>query len=171
MVSASVTTFIQQLSTEGEVCRSLWWALGTGGYYQVASYVQTLYDEWEPEGAEGAGDLYNGLVDALCTLLGPLHSWAFVLAWQCFAFVGAGAAMGIGWVRLPWGRVGELVLAGAAFAQGGLLLVAAGAAHIGVAYAAYLAFYILYQMLITVATFGWPLSFPFQTGDCSLGST
>jgi len=45
---------------------SIWWAVATGGYYQITNYVQAL---WDVVAEESDSKLYNGAVDATHRLI------------------------------------------------------------------------------------------------------
>jgi hypothetical protein len=47
----------------------LWWALATAGYNMVFNYVQLMWDHIEPS---STSSVYNGAVEAVCTLVGKM---------------------------------------------------------------------------------------------------
>lgn len=53
---------------------SLWWALATAGYGQVFNYVQLMWDRIEPS---STSSVYNGGVEAVCTLVGEAFCGVF----------------------------------------------------------------------------------------------
>lgn len=53
---------------------SLWWALATAGYGQVFNYVQLMWDHIEPS---STSSVYNGGVEAVCTLVGEAFRGIF----------------------------------------------------------------------------------------------
>lgn len=53
---------------------SLWWALATAGYGQVFNYVQLMWDHIEPS---TTSSVYNGGVEAVCTLVGEASCGVF----------------------------------------------------------------------------------------------
>ncbi len=53
---------------------SLWWALATAGYGQVFNYVQLMWDHIEPS---STSSVYNGGVEAVCTLVGEAFCGVF----------------------------------------------------------------------------------------------
>ncbi len=53
---------------------SLWWALATAGYGQVFNYVQLMWDNIEPS---STSSVYNGGVEAVCTLVGEAFCGVF----------------------------------------------------------------------------------------------
>lgn len=56
------------------VCWSIWWALATAGYTQVFNYVQLMWDHVEPSSSAA---IYNGGVEAVCTLVGERRGWGW----------------------------------------------------------------------------------------------
>ena len=100
---------------------------------QVGNYIQPLWEDLQPE-AE-AGELYNGAVEALTTLLG------------------AALALLLGFIRLNWTLIGDLTLAAISFLDCVVLYLMGTIDSIWVGYAGYLVFRALYQMMITVASF------------------
>ncbi|XP_031429038.1 solute carrier family 19 member 3b [Clupea harengus] len=114
------------------VCWSLWWALATAGYTQVFNYVQLMWDHVEPSSSAA---IYNGGVEAVCTL------------------VGAAAAFGVGHVRVAWGVWGELCLGVFSAVGAGAVFLMAFTSSIWVCYAGYVLFKASYMLLITITTF------------------
>ena len=49
---------------------SVWWALGMCGNFQVGNYIQPLWQEIKPAEEGHSGELYNGAVEAVTTLVG-----------------------------------------------------------------------------------------------------
>ncbi|XP_066548507.1 thiamine transporter 2-like isoform X1 [Amia ocellicauda] len=111
---------------------SLWWAMGTCGYYQVASYVQILWSHKEPSKNFTA---YNGGVDAVATL------------------AGAAASFAVGHVRLDWSVWGELALGLFSCLNAGSVYLMDMTGNIWVCYACYVVFKSSYMQLITICTF------------------
>ncbi|MBN3302269.1 S19A3 protein, partial [Amia calva] len=111
---------------------SLWWAMGTCGYYQVASYVQILWSHKEPSKNFTA---YNGGVDAVATL------------------AGAAASFAVGHVRLDWSVWGELALGLFSSLNAGSVYLMDMTGNIWVCYACYVVFKSSYMQLITICTF------------------
>ncbi|XP_041920229.1 solute carrier family 19 member 3b [Alosa sapidissima] len=114
------------------VCWSLWWALATSGYTQVFNYVQLMWDHVEPSSTAA---IYNGGVEAVCTL------------------VGAAAAFGVGHVRVSWSRWGELCLGAFSAVGAGAVFLMAFSSSIWLCYAGYVLFKASYMLLITITTF------------------
>ncbi|KAM8952294.1 thiamine transporter 2 [Pelodytes ibericus] len=111
---------------------SLWWALATAGYNQVVNYVQVLWEHVAP--AQDAA-VYNGGVEAVSTFLGAL------------------AALLVGYVKLNWELTGELALAIFSAVDAGALFLMNYTTNIWVCYTGYLIFKSSYVLLITIATF------------------
>ncbi|XP_053315905.1 thiamine transporter 2 [Spea bombifrons] len=111
---------------------SLWWALSTAGYNQVVNYVQVLWEHVAP--AHNAA-VYNGGVEAVSTFLGAL------------------AALLVGFVKVNWELTGELALAIFSAVDAGALFLMDYTNNIWVCYTGYLIFKSSYMLLITIATF------------------
>ncbi|KAL2096042.1 hypothetical protein ACEWY4_008190 [Coilia grayii] len=114
------------------VCWSLWWALATSGYTQVFNYVQLIWDHVEPS---SSGAIYNGGVEAVCTL------------------VGAAAAFGVGHIRMAWGVWGELCLGVFSAVGSGAVFLMAFTSSIWASYTGYVLFKASYMLAITITTF------------------
>uniref|UniRef100_A0A667X9A0 Solute carrier family 19 member 3 n=1 Tax=Myripristis murdjan TaxID=586833 RepID=A0A667X9A0_9TELE len=111
---------------------SLWWALATAGYGQVFNYIQLMWDHIEPS---ASSSIYNGGVEAVCTL------------------VGAAAALSVGHIKVTWAVWGELAL-GLFSAVGALAVFLMGfTSSIWACYAGYVIFKASYMLLITITTF------------------
>ena len=102
-------------------------------YIQVGNYIQPLWEDLQPDAK--AGELYNGAVEALTTLLG------------------AALALLLGFTKFNWTIIGDLTLAVISFLDGVVLYLMGTIDTIWVGYAGYLIFRALYQMMITVASF------------------
>ena len=102
-------------------------------HVQVGNYIQPLWEDLQPE-AE-TGELYNGAVEALTTLLG------------------AALALLLGFTKFNWAVIGDLTLAAISFLDAVVLYMMGTTHTIWVGYAGYLVFRALYQMMITVASF------------------
>ncbi|XP_034404916.1 solute carrier family 19 member 3b [Cyclopterus lumpus] len=114
------------------VCWSLWWALATAGYVQIFNYIQLMWDHIEPS---ATSSIYNGGVEAACSL------------------VGAAAAFSVGHIKVTWAVWGELALGMfSAIATGAVFLMAL-TSSIWACYAGYVIFKSCYMFLITITTF------------------
>ncbi|XP_037705430.1 thiamine transporter 2-like isoform X2 [Choloepus didactylus] len=111
---------------------SLWWAFSTAGFNQVLNYVQVL---WEYKAPSQNSSVYNGAVEAIAT------------------FGGAVAAFAVGYVKVNWDLLGELVLAIFSVVNAGALLLMHYTDSIWACYAGYLVFKSGYMLLITIAVF------------------
>ncbi|CAM4576638.1 unnamed protein product [Leuciscus chuanchicus] len=111
---------------------SLWWALATAGYGQVFNYVQLMWDHIEPS---STASVYNGGVEAVCTL------------------VGAAAAFSVGYIRVQWGVWGELSLGGFSAIGAGCVFLMGFTNNIWLCYAGYAVFKASYMFLITITMF------------------
>ncbi|XP_007940372.1 thiamine transporter 2 [Orycteropus afer afer] len=111
---------------------SLWWALSTAGFNQVLNYVQILWDYKAPS---QNSSIYNGAVEAIAT------------------FGGAVAAFAVGYMKVNWNLLGELVLGIFSVVNAGALLLMHYTTNIWVCYTGYLLFKSGYMLLITIAVF------------------
>ncbi|CAL8269416.1 unnamed protein product [Arctogadus glacialis] len=110
----------------------VWFAAGRCGFYQVASYVQLLWLDQQPQHNFTA---YNGAVDALATLSG------------------SAASLAVGHISLDWALWGEVFLGGFTALISGALFLMNLTDSIWVSYVCYALFKALYMQLITVCTF------------------
>ncbi|XP_062407936.1 solute carrier family 19 member 3b [Sardina pilchardus] len=132
-VAKQIKAAIWEAYSSGQVvCWSLWWALASSAYTQVFNYVQLMWDHVEPSSTTA---IYNGGVEAVCTL------------------VGAAAAFGVGHVRVSWSRWGELCLGVFSAVGAGAVFLMAFASNIWLCYAGYVIFKASYMLLITITTF------------------
>ncbi|TRY94197.1 hypothetical protein DNTS_027587 [Danionella cerebrum] len=111
---------------------SLWWALATAGYGQVFNYVQLMWDHIEPS---SSSSVYNGGVEAICTLVGAL------------------AAFSVGYIRIQWGVWGELCLGVFSSIGAGCVFLMGLTEDIWLCYAGYAVFKASYMFLITITMF------------------
>uniref|UniRef100_A0A8C2ZLZ2 Solute carrier family 19 member 3b n=1 Tax=Cyclopterus lumpus TaxID=8103 RepID=A0A8C2ZLZ2_CYCLU len=124
--------FRESYSSRTLVCWSLWWALATAGYVQIFNYIQLMWDHIEPS---ATSSIYNGGVEAACSL------------------VGAAAAFSVGHIKVTWAVWGELALGMfSAIATGAVFLMAL-TSSIWACYAGYVIFKSCYMFLITITTF------------------
>uniref|UniRef100_A0A8C1YFE9 Solute carrier family 19 member 3b n=1 Tax=Cyprinus carpio TaxID=7962 RepID=A0A8C1YFE9_CYPCA len=122
----------ESYSSRSLVQWSLWWALATAGYGQVFNYVQLMWDHIEPS---TTSSVYNGGVEAVCTL------------------VGAAAAFSVGYIRVQWGVWGELSLGVFSAIGAGCVFLMGLTNNIWLSYAGYAIFKASYMFLITVTMF------------------
>nr|XP_040020056.1 solute carrier family 19 member 3b [Gasterosteus aculeatus aculeatus] len=111
---------------------SLWWALATAGYVQVFNYIQLMWDHIEPS---ASSSIYNGGVEAACSL------------------VGAAAAFSVGHIKVTWAVWGELALGLFSAVGTGAVFLMALTSSIWACYAGYVLFKSCYMLLITITTF------------------
>ncbi|KAF3848038.1 hypothetical protein F7725_021066 [Dissostichus mawsoni] len=97
---------------------SLWWALATAGYEQIFNYVQLMWDHIEPS---ATSSIYNGAVEAACSL------------------VGAVAAFSVGHLKVTWAVWGELALGLFSAVATGAVFLMALTSSIWACYAGYIA--------------------------------
>lgn len=125
-------SFRESYSSRHLIYWSLWWALATAGYVQVFNYIQLMWDHIEPS---ATSSVYNGGVEAVCSL------------------VGAAAAFSVGHVKVTWAVWGELVLGFFSAVGTGAVFLMAFTGSIWACYAGYAIFKSCYMLLITITTF------------------
>ncbi|XP_076752468.1 thiamine transporter 2 [Xylocopa sonorina] len=122
-----------QAYTNNHVLRwSIWWSYSTCGYLQVISYIQLLWQTAvSPE-----DKIYNGAVDFICTITGAITVFC------------------IGKISFHWSLIrGNIIIAFVAVVEGLLLIAASYSHNIWLLYFAYIVFGIIYQAMLTVASF------------------
>uniref|UniRef100_A0A665W462 Solute carrier family 19 member 3b n=1 Tax=Echeneis naucrates TaxID=173247 RepID=A0A665W462_ECHNA len=125
-------SFRESYSSRHLIYWSLWWALATAGYNQVFNYIQLMWDHIEPS---ATSSIYNGGVEAVCSL------------------VGSAAAFSVGYIKVTWAVWGELALGlFSAIAAGSVFLMAL-TSSIWACYVGYVIFKSCYMFLITITTF------------------
>ncbi|XP_069546879.1 solute carrier family 19 member 3b [Brachyistius frenatus] len=125
-------SFRESYSSRHLIYWSLWWALATAGYVQVFNYSQLMWDHIEPS---ATSSIYNGGVEAVCSL------------------VGAAAAFSVGHVKVTWAVWGELALGLFSAVGAGAVFLMALTSNIWACYAGYVIFKSCYMLLITITTF------------------
>ncbi|XP_051869839.1 thiamine transporter 1-like isoform X2 [Pristis pectinata] len=125
-------TLMQCYSSGPLLCWSVWWALSTCGYFQILNYVQILWEKIYPS---QNSQIYNGMVEAASALLGAVG-----------AFI-------VGYVKISWSMWSEVALLTFSFVIVVVLYVMDTVRNIWVCYSCYVAFRIIYMMLITIATY------------------
>ncbi|XP_045930232.1 solute carrier family 19 member 3b [Micropterus dolomieu] len=125
-------SFRESYSSRHLIYWSLWWALATAGYVQVFNYTQLMWDHIEPS---ATSSIYNGGVEAACSL------------------VGAAAAFSVGHIRVTWAVWGELALGLFSAVGSGAVFLMALTSSIWACYAGYVIFKSCYMFLITITTF------------------
>ncbi|XP_029026605.1 solute carrier family 19 member 3b [Betta splendens] len=125
-------SFRESYSSRHVVYWSLWWALATSGYGQIFNYIQLMWDHIEPS---TESSIYNGGVEAVCSL------------------VGAAAAFSVGYIRVSWAVWGELALGLFSAVGTGAIFLMALTSSIWACYAGYVIFKSCYMFLITITTF------------------
>ncbi|XP_061484278.1 thiamine transporter 1 isoform X1 [Rhineura floridana] len=124
--------FLQCYSSRPLLCWSVWWALSTCGYFQIINYAQGL---WEMVLPSQSSEIYNGGVEAASTLLGAV------------------AVFVAGHIKTSWATWGEIALAMFSLFIAAAVYIMDTVRNIWVCYASYIAFRIVYMLLITIATF------------------
>ncbi|KAM3616507.1 uncharacterized protein V6R79_019096 [Siganus canaliculatus] len=125
-------SFRESYSSRHLIYWSLWWALATAGYVQVFNYIQLMWDHKE---SSATSSIYNGGVEAVCSL------------------VGAAAAFSVGYIKVTWAVWGELALGLFSAVASGAVFLMAFTSSIWVCYAGYVIFKSSYMFLITITTF------------------
>ncbi|KAJ4935165.1 hypothetical protein JOQ06_016701 [Pogonophryne albipinna] len=105
---------------------------GGAGYEQIFNYVQLMWDHIEPS---ATSSIYNGAVEAACSL------------------VGAVAAFSVGHLKVTWAVWGELALGLFSAVATGAVFLMALTSSIWACYAGYVIFKSCYMLLITITTF------------------
>ncbi|KAL6478535.1 hypothetical protein MHYP_G00119680 [Metynnis hypsauchen] len=111
---------------------SVWWAFAAAHYNQVFNYVQLIWDHIEPS---STSSVYNGGVEAVCTL------------------VGAAAAFSVGYMRVRWEVWGEFSLGVFSAVGAASVFFISLTTNIWISYSGYAIFKASYMFLITIATF------------------
>ncbi|KAI4900091.1 hypothetical protein NFI96_027151 [Prochilodus magdalenae] len=124
--------FVQCYSCHALLAWSGWWALSTCGYFQVVNYVQAVWEKILPS---KDFEIYNGYVETASTLLGAL------------------AAFGVGFVKVPWAVWGELALSIFSVVIAVAVYLIYRVKNIWVCYTSYVLFRATYMLLITIATY------------------
>ncbi|XP_074535637.1 solute carrier family 19 member 3b [Halichoeres trimaculatus] len=125
-------SFRESYSSRHLIYWSLWWALATAGYVQVFNYIQLMWDHIEPS---ATSSIYNGGVEAACSL------------------VGAAAAFSVGYIKVTWAVWGELALGLFSALGTCAVFLMALTNSIWVCYAGYAIFKSCYMLLITITAF------------------
>ncbi|KAK5868310.1 hypothetical protein PBY51_009337 [Eleginops maclovinus] len=125
-------SFREAYSSRNVIYWSLWWALASAGYEQVFNYIQLMWDHIEPS---ATSSIYNGAVEAACSL------------------VGAVAAFSVGHLKVTWAVWGELALGLFSAVATGAVFLMALTSSIWACYAGYIIFKSCYMLLITITTF------------------
>lgn len=112
---------------------SIWWALAMCGVLQVGNFVQSLWKE--VASSSGAIHEYNGVVEALATLLA------------------GGAATLVSLLKVDWSRWGEVTIGALSLLDAVLLLMASSATHLWLVYLSHILYRMTYSFLITVARY------------------
>lgn len=124
--------FIESFTNKHVLKWSIWWALATGGFIQVQTYMQPLWAVILRD--EDDYTAYNGATEAALTLVG---------------FAGALLA---GILKVDWKHIGELVLAICSIIAGSMMLVTSQTNLIIVSYVCYVVFGGVYYFMITIAS-------------------
>ncbi|XP_076591642.1 solute carrier family 19 member 3b [Chaetodon auriga] len=125
-------SFRESYSSRHLIYWSLWWSLATAGYMQIFNYIQLM---WNHIQSPATSSIYNGGVEAVCSL------------------VGAVASFSVGYIRVAWDVWGELALGLFSAVATGAVFLMALTSSIWVCYAGYVVFKACYMFLITITAF------------------
>lgn len=131
---------------------SLWWALATCGFLQVGNYIQNLWAVMQ----SGDGEQLNGVVEAVNTFLCKALSRCYnptmspVLSIVDLCFSACVVVVCMQFVTVRWEIWGEVTLAIVSGIDCALLVVMSQTSLIGLVYAFYIAFTLIYQMMFTI---------------------
>lgn len=112
---------------------SFWWSAASTGNLQMGNYIQNLWKAISPYRERSKN--YNGAVDAISMLCS------------------AATSFGIGFVKVNWSKYGELLLFSVNLIIGGLMLWMSFTNSIWIAYGCYLIIRIIFQTVLTIATY------------------
>lgn len=123
--------FLQAYSNKTVLVWSIWWSLAMGGFLQIQSYVQLLWQDIDPKQEY----FYNGGVEAALTLLGAI---------SCLI---AGAISSEKFEKFDmW------ILTFCSLLEGVFIVVSSQSNSIWLAYAMYILFGVVYMFMITLAS-------------------
>ncbi|VDO38584.1 unnamed protein product [Onchocerca flexuosa] len=108
----------------------IWWAFAGCGTFQVQNYVQNLWALLQQN-----DKAYNGITECTATLIGAI---------ACFF---------VQYLKVDWAKCGELVLWVNSIISAILLIIMSQTTSAFMAYILYIAFAIIYQLLMTAARF------------------
>ncbi|XP_014475852.1 PREDICTED: thiamine transporter 1-like [Dinoponera quadriceps] len=123
--------FVQAYADHRVLKWSLWWALGTCGYLQIANYMQLLWQD----SVLPTDKIYNGAVDFL------------------YAILGAFTVFCVGKIPLNWVVFGDMSLSIFSFFGGAIMVASSYSHNIWFLYATYIIFGVIYHTMVTVASF------------------
>ncbi|KAF7988581.1 hypothetical protein HCN44_001154 [Aphidius gifuensis] len=122
--------FIKAFTNRHVLKWSLWWAAANCGYVQVLIYSQAL---WQTA-VKNDQQLYNGLVEAL------------------YSIIGAIAVFFVGMLKLNWSSVGEIILALFTWIESIILFVISSNYNLWFLYVLYIIFGVIYHAIATIAS-------------------
>ncbi|XP_032690025.1 thiamine transporter 1-like isoform X2 [Odontomachus brunneus] len=123
--------FVQAYTNHRVLKWSLWWALGTCGYLQIANYMQLLWLDT----VQSNDEIYNGAVDFI------------------YAIIGSMTVFCVGKIRLNWIVWGDISLSIFSFLGGAIMIECSYSYNIWFLYAGYIIFGVIYHTMVTVASF------------------
>ncbi|CAK8676215.1 unnamed protein product [Clavelina lepadiformis] len=113
---------------------SVWWALSTCGWMLVVNYIQNLWENISPS-ATNETRVYNGAVESVATIMGAL------------------GAFSVSYIQTNLSKWGEILLGCSSVFKCGLLLLMYWTTSIWACYAAYVAYILLYNFVITITQY------------------
>ncbi|XP_018319614.1 thiamine transporter 2 [Agrilus planipennis] len=123
------THFTESFSQTYVVKWSLWWSLATSAFIQVQNYMQPL---WKEIGDNG--DTYNGVVEALLTIMGCV------------------GALLVGYLKVDWTNKGELLLSICSMVSATFIIISSQATSVILSYVCYVLYGGFYHCMITIAS-------------------
>ena len=130
-VKNRASDFIKFYSQYSLLKWSLWWALAMCGVLQVGNFVQSLWKE--VANSSGVSHEYNGVVEALATLLS------------------AGGAALVSLLKVNWSVWGEITIGALSLLDSAVLLFASSATQLWGVYLCHIIYRCTYTFLITIA--------------------
>lgn len=122
--------FLEAYSNPKILQWSIWWAMSMGGFLQVQSYVQILWNDINPQ----KENIFNGGVEAALTFFG---------VWSAF---GAGCL-----ISKTFHKFDLWILTLCSLLEGVLIIISSMTTSIWTAYSMYVLFGVLYTFMITMA--------------------
>lgn len=123
--------FLQAYSNKTVLVWSIWWSLAMGGFLQIQSYVQLLWQDIDPH----QENFFNGGVEATLTLFGAISCLiAGVISSEKFE------------------KFDMWILTFCSLLEGSFIMISSQTNSVWVAYAMYILFGVVYMFMITLAS-------------------
>ena len=123
--------FLQAYSNKTVLVWSVWWSLAMGGFLQIQSYVQLLWQDIDPD----QENFYNGAVEAALTLFGAI---------SCLIAGGISSE--------KFEKFDMWILTFCSLLEGTFIIISSKTHSIWVAYSMYILFGVVYMFMITLAS-------------------